>query len=351
MTTSPTTSQFPNFIDPQSLIFNEPEINYSPIAIVDGGLAISHRYRHLDRSKQETILDLWEAGHQSAACTLADCGRYGSVHKRCKKKNRAQAHRHTCHLWVEPYCGRPHNLLRCWLRWRSSEVREAKQWGIEIHGPLGYDLWKRAAKIGRWLKDQGISCTMRPVLSPKPRSESVRIVYRRDRSIFGEVTAYLHKITKNLPGYSAATFYDSSSTKVLEWMFSSHIAILESCGHNRAKFYIQWYRKQMTKTYGDFYKEVEEEQDLTGYIEEGEGSRRTDITCDCGECDGEMEVIPWNERHTQSVDEIQKEYQHVDWTSCYDPFHDRRNSHKQHLMAESTGAQGQAPMLAASPPS
>jgi len=349
MTAASATSPSSTYISSNDPIFNQPEPNYSPVALTNDGLVISERYQQLDPHKRETILDLWEADHLPAAIALADCGRYGSVHKRCKKKNKAQAHRHTCHLWIDTYCGRPRNLMRCWLRWRSPEVREARQWGIEIHGPLESALWDRAAKLCRWLRDQGIHCAMRPVLSPKPRCESVRIIYQRERSFFPEITTHLHKMTKHASGYSASTFYDASTAKVIEWMFSSHLAILEACGHIRAKFYIQWYRRQMTKTYGDFYKEIDEEQDLSGYIEEGE--RRIEIACDCGECDGEMEVIPWNERYTQSVDEIEREYQHVDWTSCYDPFNNRRISHKQPLMTESTATRAKIDSLTPSPPS
>lgn len=342
-----------SFISTSDPIFNQPETD-SPWAVVeygDGRLVLTERYRHLDERRKQTILALMESGHEAAAIALANCGRNGSVHRRCKKGNRAGAHRHTCHLWIDPYCGRPRNLLRCWLRWRDPELRSARQHGIELRGPLGSDMMTVAAKVARWLKDQGISSVFRPVLEPKPKCESVRMVIRSDQSRYSAITEHLHKVTKGAIGYSTSSHYESSPLRTLEWMFASTEAILDACGHLRARLYREWHRKQMTRTCGDFYKETKQEQELTEFIEERDPAS-DDLHCNCGECDGEMEVIPWQERKTQTIEDIEKEYKHVDWSSCYDPFNDfRRNSHKRNLMTESTEVRQWPSQSVHSPPS
>jgi hypothetical protein len=349
MTAASATS--PSYISADDPQFNQPEESFAACELNDDlKWVIASRYRHLDPDIKLAIVLLWENEHIAAAQALADCGKYCSVLAYCKKKNAARAHRHTCHLWIHPFCGKPVNLMRCWLRWRSSEVRELRQWGVEIRGPLGSNMRDKASKIGRWLKDKGISSANRPVIEPKPRYEAVRIVVRQDRSPFAEVKAYLHKITKDAVGYSAFTFYDASPPRVIEWMMASTASVLEACGHVRARLYLQWYRKQLTRTYGDFYKEINEEQ-LPCEIEELE-TTHGDIRCDCGECDGVMVVIPWAERHTQSIESAEEEYKnHIAWTSCKDSFRLRRNSHKGQLMTESTEVVTQGAIATPSPPS
>jgi len=339
------------YISTDDPTFNEPEQSFAACELdEDLKFVITSRYQHLDPDTKLAILILWENDHIPAAQALADCGRYCSVLAYCKKKNAARAHRHTCHLWIHPFCGKPSSLTRCWLRWRSKEVRTAKQWGVEIRGPLGSDMRDKAAKIGRWLKDRGISSANRPVIEPKPRCEAVRIILRNNKSMFREVADYLHKITESASGYSAFTFYDASPCHVIEWMMAATESVLKACGHVRAKLYLQWYRKQLTRTYGDFYKEFNPDQ-VPCEIEELE-TTHADIACACGECDGVMVVIPWQDRCTQSIESAEQEYKnHIDWTSCYDPFHNRRISHKGPLMTESTATGAKIDSLTPSPPS
>jgi hypothetical protein len=337
MSTSPAASpialnnppQAPNLSDP-ALHKLQDDSGYCPVDIGPKGLVIARRYQSLKSHIQQAVLSLWERAHENAATILANCGRHGSVYAHCKKNNAARAHRHTCHLWIDDYCGKPVNLLRCWLRWRGLEVRTERQYGIELRGPLGSNLLGTASRLARWLKDRGMPTVIRLGVTPKPRYEFVRIVVRADQSPFREVVLHLHKITKNVPGYCAVSYYESSPVRVLEWMFASTESVLQACGHTRARLYLEHFKQRMTRTYGSFYAKVEDETLEPEFGELRElGSDVISLRCDCGECDGIMQFIPYDQRHTAPVECIVDDYKGmVDWTSCKDPFFVRRSGHK-----------------------
>jgi hypothetical protein len=339
MSTSPAASPIALNNPPQAPIdLTDPRLHepnddhgYWPVDITSSGLVIAARYHNLKLAIQQAILSLWEAGHESAAMALAMCGKHGSVYKRCKKGNAAGAHRHTCHLYIDDYCGKPINLLRCWLRWRRPEVRTERQWGIQLQGPIGSDLPKLASKISRWLRDRGMASTFRIVMDPALKCEAVRMVVRSDKSPYVQVIEHLHKITKNAVGYSGCSHYESTPVRVLEWMMAATEPLLRCCGHTRARYYLKYFRKQIQRSTGDFYAEREDAQpEYIELQEEAEGHAPVlNLRCDCGECDGVMEFITWEQRTTQPVEKIVDQYKHVEWTSCYDPFRVRRISHKE----------------------
>src|ERR1700677_4210116 len=108
-TTAVTSSPDLSVNDP---IFNQPESCYMAVDRDDhGNTIVSERYQYLDQGKKDSIVDLSDAGYDGVAQALADCGRYGSVHKRCKLKNAAKAHRQPWWVWFARYSGGQRNSV------------------------------------------------------------------------------------------------------------------------------------------------------------------------------------------------------------------------------------------------
>jgi hypothetical protein len=306
-------------------------------------ILIADRYTFLKEFTQQIILGLWERDHAETARRLATCGLRGSVYKKCKKGKRARAHRHTCHCWICEYCGQSKNLLRVWLRGRRYELRTEPQRGIEVTGPVDdYRFNVQLSLFGRWLKDkQGIDAVCREEVEAQPTVNRVRMVLHTDKVPYREALEYLRRITHDAPGYSIRIHDESTPTALLQWMFASTEAVLSYCGNTRARLFAYYYRRRMLKTYGDFYAPVKDLRSLEVDEEYAEDTPSVTSMCNCGQCDGIMETIPWNERTTESVEHIEEKYEHVDWSCSYDPFRIKRNQgqitvNSAHLVTETT---------------
>jgi len=330
---------------------------WCPVEFSSDGWRISERHKNLKETTKQAVVALWEQGHEEAAYAIANCGKRGSVYRRCKKGNKARAHRHTCHTWICDYCGRPENLLHCWLRTRHYEVRTERQHGIEFRGPLNSDLTHIVDGIARWLKSKQLPNVRRLGIEAKPRYQFIRMVICTPKIPFGEIAAYFHKVTENIPGYYIQSHYESSPALTLKWMFAATASVLNNCGHSRARLWTKYYRKQLMRTAGAFYAPTKDKKSKGEEPEFAELEEPSPIgrECDCGECDGTMEEIPWGQRTVQSVEAIEEEYKgRVDWSGCHDPFHVRRMKSNANVMLNSAMAYMVPPTahpVAPSPPS
>lgn len=305
---------------------------YCPVEWTTNKYVISKRYQNLKKEMQEAVVALWERDYLAAAEDLANCGRYGSVYKKCKKGKRARAHRHTCHMWICHYCGKAHNLLHCYLRTRNRELRDTSQLGVEVTGPKGADVDKVALNLaGRLLRRFSVSTVRRPVVDLKAKDSRVRMVLSSARFSYDDLRGMLHEFAGS--EYHLQIKRDDNPLLVLRWMFESTSSVMELCGHLRAKLLIDWRKNHMIKSTGKFYSPSPELQSATeddprteldteefSEVEDAQDSGNEDNRCNCGHCDGIMISIPWNERASESVERIEDTYEIVDWTSCYDPF-------------------------------
>jgi hypothetical protein len=167
------------------------------------------------------------------------------------------------------------------------------------------------------------------------------MVLHTDKVPYREALEYLRRITHDAPGYSIRIHDESTPTALLQWMFASTEAVLSYCGNTRARLFAYYYRRRMLKTYGDFYAPVKDLRSLEVDEEYAEDTPSVTSMCNCGQCDGIMETIPWNERTTESVEHIEEKYEHVDWSCSYDPFRIKRNQgqitvNSAHLVTETT---------------
>jgi hypothetical protein len=300
-------------------------------AVIHGQIA--PRYQSLRKHTREAVVTLAESWEfENAAQRLADCGRYGSVYKKCKKGNAAKAHRHTCHLLICMYCGQPHNLLHCWLRTRAPIVRTERQVGVEVIGPK--DDMKKARKVAatlaQWFRRRGMSNVRRRVLEAHPTHSRVRFVLQAAQLPYRDTLDQLRKIAG--VGWSIQPYREIDPMRVLKWMFASTESLLtDVCGHTAARVLMRNDGDRLMATAGDFYRECDTP---TPANEPDPETHENDPTkefsdpaslCTCGECDGVMEDVPFGQRTTETVDEINEKYPlGVDWSGCHDPFKVRR---------------------------
>jgi hypothetical protein len=315
----------PSTIDP-----NDPRL-ISDVAVydawcpVDGSgpiIQISDRYTFLKDFTQQLVLALWDKDHSETARRLANCGLRGSVYKVCKKGKRARAHRHTCHCWICDFCGQAKNLLYTWLRTRRYEVRHEAQRGLEVTGPLNAGIASIAFLLSQWLrKKHGIDSLRRKEVEARPTVDHIRMVLHTEHVPYREALEYLRRVTHDEPGWSLRLHHESSPTLVLRWMFESTASVLECCAATRARLYDRYYHHHLLKVSGEFYAPVKDPRSIDAEEEsEVDGVALPQSTCNCGECDGVMVTIPWNQRTVESVERIEEQYEHVDWSSSYNPF-------------------------------
>jgi hypothetical protein len=343
-----------NSATPSTIDLNDPRLTsveylydeWCPVVEDDKGKChIAPRYAHLELTAQQAILWLWENFHEETARRYATCGLRGSVHKRCKKGKRARAHRHTCHCWICRFCGQAKSLLLCWLRTRRPEVCSERQYGLELCGPPDDKaLAAYAAKFSQWLRSRSIPNAYRMEITIHKKRSAFRMVVKTDKLPFAELRDYWSKITAQ--GYSLTLHNESTPISLLHWMFASSEEVLQACGHTRAKLYSRYYKHRMLRTAGAFYAPSK-----AAKVEEfSEVAAEPTIfnSCNCGECDGIMETIPWEERTVQTVEKIEESYEHVDWSSCHDPFKVER---KEGLTHKSEVRYSDSPTMTAVAPS
>lgn len=337
-------------IDPNDPRLTQHEYLYdewAPVIERDGKYLIADRYSKLEETTKQSILWLWEHCHEGMARRIATCGLRGSVYKVCKMGKRARAHRHTCHCWICKFCGQAKNILHCWLRTRRYEVRSETQRGLELCGPADdAKLEAFATKLAAWLKSRGMPSVRRLAVTATKRNSSIRMVIKTSNLPFAEIRDYWNDLTQQ--GYSVSPHFESTPSAVLQWMFASTEDILSYCGHTRAMLYDRYYRKHLLRTAGAFYSPIKDAKSMEEEFSEVEGEPTTYSACNCGECDGVMETIPWNMRTVQSVDKIEEQYEYVDWSSCQELFRVKRN---ERLTAKSETASGVAAQTAAFSPS
>jgi hypothetical protein len=302
-------------------------------------ILIANRFKFLKEFTQQAVLGLWGFDHAETGRRLASCGIRGSVFKVCKQGKRAHAHRHTCHCWICDFCGQPKNLLHAWIRRRCIEVRSDAQRGIEIIAPLGSS--GIVSRMALWFKYRGIDSVRRREVTAQPDARRTRIVLHTAKVPYAEALAYLRRITRNAPGYSIRIHDEATPLTLLLWMFSSTEAVLGYCGETRARMYDQYYKKRLLETCGRFYRLA----DASQLIEE---DGQAPATCNCGSCDGVMITIPHDQRTVDSVENIESQYDHVDWTNTYSPFQVKRNGG---VTFNSRRSSMSMPTATASPPS
>jgi hypothetical protein len=328
------------YIDPTDPRLNTPVDSYDPVT--DDG-HIAPRYEYLPERKKQSILELWKLGYFELGARIANCGRHGVIHRRCKKGNAARAHRVVCHkLFLCDFCSRSENLLHCWLQTRDPDLATLSQSGIEIiHARMEKESYaavdKLAPKIAKRLR---ASSVRRPVITAaRGYAYSVRMVVNLPHVTHNDIL----KLVRSLggPQFSVRVFNDQNPRRVLRWLFESTDDVLKNaCGHRRVIISNFWHGKRMMKATGDAYRPSQKFRDRHSeapdeFAEVDNAEPSVVNRCDCGECDGQMEVIPMQERHMQPVEEIMDAYKgRVDWSSCYDPWRvSRKQPHTDNSMA------------------
>lgn len=305
---------------------------YYPIYTTPDGPAIKSTFADLAPLLQQMILALWYLSCDGALERCANCGHHGSVHRESGCVNWAEAYRHTCHVWICSYCGRPMNRLYAWARMRALHVATTPQIGIEVIGPLHSDVHSAAKKLAQAI---GVSSNIRhKVVEVTHSTDSrVRMVIPLPDIRYTRALEILHIVAG--PSFSLQIMRNLPVKDVLCWLFAATDAVWSVGPDERAMAFAAYKREHLIRTNGDFYSPIEdgpkaidvlfvEPEEAKEIIEELEATAEEDADmpgdlgpdddseptmCPCG-C-GPMRIIPKSERKIEPISEIEKRYKHV----------------------------------------
>lgn len=280
--------------------------------------------KRISKDTQASVLTLQsDYYYESAASRLATCCFFGTAYKEGKCKKHAKVHRHTCHIWICTYCGKPQNKMHCWARQRKAEILSTKQTGIEIFGPEGKLHSEMHALARKLTKALGSIHSVRYfVVDPNSNRSAIRVAAPLTNLQHSQALSVLRNIAG--PEYSLQLKSNVAPLALLKWVFSATDAIWSMCGHSRAKVYMHYGSKHLLQSNGALYQVCKDrlaritKEDLFSEEIEQQASGHKDM-CPCG-C-GEMVDIPPDQQRILPIDELEKRYLTIDYSGCYDPFH------------------------------
>lgn len=288
MTTSPTTSQFPNFIDPQSPIFNEPE---SPT-----------------RAPQR-----WH-----------DCRKFAREQRRCSGcGKKIKASRIRCHnLYMCNNCGSGKTLAWVWLKKRDPSIlKSVSHTGIELFLPDDPTLSRRVNEsrllaLRQSLVDElGVSEVYMPRISQNRVRLSLSDSIRRDH-----IAAAWCRLTNGKGEVTAVHHYQLGGCLLtfFTWIFDGMHSLAVLTETERLATWDEFRGSHRISARGGFYSPLPAVE-LAVLIAAQKAFKGTD-TCDC--CGSPMVNVPQDEQTTMPVEEFQKVHAHndIEWTEDYDPF-------------------------------
>ena len=288
---------------------------YPVIHPADGSLStLKPEYLRISKGNQQSVLFLADEGFPAEAERLANCGHQGTVYAIDLTGKKARAHKHTCHFIVCTYCGKARNRLHCWVRARYPRVAAERQTGIEVVGPAGYDVFRATDLLAKRLN---LSAVRHRELTPDGSKMRVRMAVNASDLNY---SATLAALRLDSPECALQLYRNTSPQTVLTWAFyegdtwfGPHL-----CGFGRAAAWIKGLGR-VVRTTGTFYCVApKNERNSSIFSEEAEQK-----------ADPEWRYIPWGERVVDTIEGIEARYEHVDWSSCHDPFHVRRSGSKE----------------------
>ena len=285
-----------------------PKPDWSAIHFNDDGTPyLTDRFLlHLSSTMQRYVLALAKYGWLKRAERVANCCRHAAVTRRCRHGKFAGAHKHHCgdYFCINDSSGRWR--FNKWASRRDHAAFRIPHQGIELKLSHTADSPIAAAQK---LHDAALTLLTRlfaanafavDAFAERTSDVAIRIVYpgahtyseiHRLQTDLGVHMKVKHAGTEELGQWAFAGFYEcaamSADAKAL-----LRIALMES--HHQNVF-----------TLGSLYTT----------LKDGAESQPHDSKL-CPVCkDHDLDVIPFEERHVQTVEEIEMEYEHVDWSS------------------------------------
>lgn len=308
---------------------NTPQPDYTAIHFnADGSPFVADRYLALPGNTLALLLALARIGMCDEAERVANCCRSGSVSRRCVHGRFATAHRHHCGSRWCPNCNSGKYRFNKWAAQRDHHELALSHEGIELR--LGSKAALAASKdyaaetAARWVALRAVAtqlmerlgeCHATFVLGPGERAAdaSLRIFYHStvpQRYSYAAVKVALDSMIAADFTAPYATIHRGSPQEVEYWAFSAwRECCLLNADHKAAlEREIRSRNLRTVSSIGDRYRTMTKRE-----MEEWE-REHSDESNLCPICkDHDLEKVPMEERHTQPVEEIAEEYEHVDW--------------------------------------
>lgn len=303
---------------------------YCPTQRLGSRLIMAPGYRNLSEATEDYVISLTEKGQPKIAERVANCGKHGTAASECPKGHFAHVDAHFCgDILCERLCGKGYFRMDEWLSRRDPDALYASsQVGVELFIPAFVPefhtntqrvaIWEEAHErikslLPEFLEKMGVESALRSSACPSLTQASIRTVIEHS----GINTHKTTKLWKSIAGpgaeckfvYSDGVTGSSHINSLLLWAFSGWEDFARSmqCGDLRSEFRIAMRGTKQVSAYGTFYKAMTPEA-----IKARNQAEREGRTCEHPDCRGKhmpMRTIPKDERHTQTMAELESRYE------------------------------------------
>lgn len=355
---------------------NDPRFFEGPgedaYALTDDHGHLASRWRNrLRPSDQEYAQTLIDNGYTSWASKAASCHTWGSVDRKCPEGHWAHANQISCQDRFSLCCGRPGALLGRWLYRRDlHRIASRPHVALTLEFPVPKDIHDDARRQGR-LSESHIS-TLQALATDHTRrlfarsgcetllgdvidvrdTETFRIRVAAVASTLCERTRLSRRWSKIAGDGARVTFAKHaggrSVVEILNWVFAATESVLALSGVERANLRIALEHCRLIRTTGRHYRTMSASE-LAEWR-----ANLPEHMANCPTCGAMIQRIERECQTRQPVDDIDREYMHVDWSSTFDPFASRcyndRHISKYDLTDKSVAEFGSVANLGHAPP-
>jgi hypothetical protein len=319
-------------IDPSDPRLHTPPPDYAAIHFNDSGQPyLTDRFLNLAPAVQRYVLALAAVGAQGLeiAERVAKCCRAGSVSCKCSRGKYARAHKHHCGDHFCPWDSTGRYKFNKWAAKRDHTVFHAPHEGIEIklrklkpkddHIATAHRLRNKAARLIPALTTDSVSVL---ALAERIGDMGIRVVFPgKGTHSFKQLKEIL--VTLGLDAKIYVTVKRGTPEELFHWAFNGFYDCAAMSAGDKAGMRIRLINQHTIRTTGRLYEVCHQQpQECESRL--------------CPVCkDHDLDEVPVTERAAQPVDEIQDQYEHVDWSAEHlSPFRDIR---KESLTDKSRG--------------
>ena len=265
--------------------------------------------RRIPSDRQLYILKEYRQGRERNAARVAFCWSHGEVYAQCRNGDFARAHPNLCHDAGCPFCGTAASRLWVWSSTRDREkLFHAPQLGMEwtiSTDDLDVALTS-ARKLAQEIADSSI---FEPVIDANIFGSRIRFSLYECDLHYSQIAKIAHKLHR---GSTVTLHRNIGGMKLLEWTFLGTEPLLRIPGDLRSMALLPLRGRRLLRTTGKFYSPLSKAKLAERRKEESEG-----LPCACKLCGGIVDNIPKPDRPSMTIEELERVYKLIDWSSNY----------------------------------